>query len=81
MGAKETPPCFGSPDPFSPACRVCGRRVECFEHNYGLEDIPVLIAPKPVVRAERRVQHIRYADEKPGAKPWERKEKQDEEAE
>lgn len=77
MGVAETPPCFGSPDPFSPACRICGRRIDCFERNYGMEDIPVLIAPRTVVREEKRVKRIQYAEEKPGAKPWERKTDED----
>lgn len=69
---KSKPPCFGAPNSLSPACRSCGVRVDCFERNYGMEDVPVLIAPRTPAPRTRRVSRMRYAAEKPGAKPWEK---------
>ncbi len=65
-------PCFGSPDTLSPVCVSCAVKARCFERNYAQSDMPVLIKPRVVVMTKKQGR-TRYAKEKAGMKPWERK--------
>lgn len=69
------PECFGHPDPrLLDVCGSCGVRAECFRRQADMEDVFFLIRPKsPAPEAKRPA--TRYAEEKYGAKPWEREKK------
>jgi len=77
----QKPKCFGNPDPrFSSACGSCGVRAECFRRQADMEDVFFLIRPRQP-EAEGPKRGSAYVPEKFGAKPWERKKKEEPDAE